>query len=97
MNCIDAHRKGDYPSGKSMPDQTGYGSSPGEYDIGQRDLICCNSIPVLKGMVGVCVCVCVIDKDEKGECVVSVCVWGGRGGRVFLCVCVVRMEKESVF
>ena len=41
--------------------------------------------------------VCLCDQDGKGECVVSVCVWEGRGGRVFLCVCVVRMEKESVF
>ena len=42
--------------------------------------------------------VCLCDQDGKGECVVSVCVWGGGVEGCFcVCVCVVRMEKESVF
>ena len=39
--------------------------------------------------------VCVSDKDGKGECVVSVCVWGVGGVEGCLCVCVCDEDGEG--
>ena len=44
--------------------------------------MCCKRVCFCRSL-----CVCVSDKDGKGECVVSVCVWGGWKG-VSVCVCV---------